>query len=119
MYTDVQVLESGQYEQKVSELSGQSQVALGKQQWDTVCAKCHGFAGDGDIGPAIAGNGTLTNFDSLSTLIREEGQNTPQFDSYMPAVGRGWTDAQVNALIAYIKSSKTLSTAAPPAGGGG
>jgi hypothetical protein len=37
----------------------------------------------------------------------------------MPAVGRGWTDAQVNALIAYIKSSKTLSTAAPPAGGGG
>jgi cytochrome c oxidase subunit 2 len=119
MYTDVQVLESGQYEQKVSELSGQSQVALGKQQWDAVCAKCHGFAGQGDIGPAIAGNGTLTNFDSLSTLIREEGQNTPQFDSFMPAVGRGWTDAQVNALIAYIKSSKTLSTAAPPAGGSG
>ena len=119
MYTDVQVLESAQYEQKVSELSGQSAVALGKQQWETVCAKCHGFAGEGDIGPAIAGNGTLTNFDSLSTLVRDEGQNTPQFDSYMPAVGRGWSDAQLNALIAYIKSSKTLSTAAPPAGGSG
>ena len=119
MYTDVQVVESAQYEQEVSGLSGQSQVALGKQEWDTVCAKCHGFAGEGDIGPAIAGNGTLTNFKNLSTLIREEGQNTSQFDSYMPAVGQGWTDAQVNALIAYIKSSKTLSTAAPPAGGSG
>jgi hypothetical protein len=39
----------------------------------------------------------------------------------MPPVGRGWPPEQLDALIAYIKSSKTLSTApaATTTGGGG
>jgi cytochrome c oxidase subunit 2 len=120
MLTQVEVLEAAQYEQTVSQLARQSAEALGKQEWDSVCAKCHGLAGGGDVGPPIAGNATLTNFDSLALLLRVEGQDTPQFDSYMPTVGRGWSDGQINALIAYIKSSKTLSTApAPTTGGGG
>jgi hypothetical protein len=72
------------------------------------------------VGPSIAGNGTLTNKDGLKTLV-ENGQNTPQFDYYMPPVGRGWPPEQLDALIAYIKSNKTLSTAPAPTttGGGG
>ena len=94
-------------------------VGLGKQTWEGVCATCHGLAGQGDVGPPIAGNATLTNFDSLSTLVRVKGQDTPQFPSYMPAVGSGWSDAQLNALIQYIKSNKTLSTPPPATTGGG
>ncbi len=51
--------------------------------------------------------------------MRVKGQDTPQFPSYMPAVGSGWSDAQLNALIQYIKSNKTLSTPPPATTGGG
>jgi cytochrome c oxidase subunit II len=120
MSTQVQVLEAAQYAQTISRLAHQSAEALGKQEWDSVCAKCHGLAGGGDVGPPIAGNATLSNFESLDLLLRAKGQDTPQFSSYMPAVGRGWSDAQIDALMAYIKSQKTLSTApAPTTGGGG
>ena len=79
-----------------------------------------GLDGQGDVGPAIAGNGTLSNPEALRTLLLN-GQNTPQYDYYMPPVGRGWPPEQFEALIAYIKSSKTLSTAPAPTttGGGG
>jgi cytochrome c oxidase subunit II len=117
MPTTVTVLEEADYESTLA--AQQEQLALGKATWEGACATCHGLNGEGDVGPAIAGNGTLSNRDGLETLL-QNGQNTPQFDYYMPPVGRGWPPEQLDALIAYIKSSKTLSTApAPTTGGGG
>ena len=34
---------------------------LGREEWTGVCAKCHGLAGEGGIGPRIAGTPTLTD----------------------------------------------------------
>ena len=47
------------------------------------------------------------------------GQDTPQFDYYMPPVGRGWPPRQFEALMAYIESNQTLSTPPTTTGGGG
>jgi len=118
MPTTVTVLEQGDYESALA--AQQDQLALGKATWEGACATCHGLDGQGDVGPSIAGNGTLSNRDGLKTLL-ENGQNTPQFDYYMPPVGRGWPPEQLDALMAYIKSQKTLSTApaTTTTGGGG
>jgi cytochrome c oxidase subunit 2 len=118
MPTTVSVLDRSAYE---STLAAQQQpLALGKATWEGACATCHGLSGEGDVGPAIAGNATLSDPKALSNLLHT-GQNTPQFDYYMPPVGRGWPPGQLAALMAYIKSSKTLSTAPAPTttGGGG
>ena len=118
MPTTVQVLDRTAYEEALAVAQGP--LALGKATWEGVCATCHGLDGQGDVGPPIAGNPTLTTRASLHTLLLE-GQDTPQFDYYMPAVGTGWPERQYDALIAYVKSSKTLSTAPAPTttGGGG
>jgi cytochrome c oxidase subunit II len=78
---------------------------LGKEEWEGVCAKCHGLAGEGGIGPRIAGSPTLTDPVALATLVRN-GRRT------MPAVGAGWTDEQVDALANYLKEN-------PPSGNPG
>jgi cytochrome c oxidase subunit II len=78
---------------------------LGKEEWEGVCAKCHGLAGEGGIGPRIAGSPTLTDPAALANLVRN-GRRT------MPAVGSGWTDEQVDALANYLKEN-------PPSGNPG
>ncbi len=75
---------------------------LGKEEWEGVCAKCHGMNGEGGIGPRIAGSPTLTDPDALGALVRN-GRRT------MPAVGSGWTDEQVQALANYLEEN-------PPSG---
>ncbi len=92
--------------------------ALGRATYRGACAKCHGFDGEGAIGPAIAGNGTLQNKEGLTTLL-EEGQNLPSNPSFMPPVGRGWSERQIDALIAYVKSNETLAGGEGGGGGGG
>jgi cytochrome c oxidase subunit II len=110
MPTTVAIMEQADFEQALGD--AQQPLALGKATWEGVCAKCHGLAGQGDIGPAIAGNPTLTNPEALRTLLLN-GQDTPALPSYMPSVGLGWPPKQFDALIAYIKSNKTLSTPPP------
>jgi cytochrome c oxidase subunit 2 len=111
MYTRVQVVEQAAFDAWVDEQATISAEELGQQEWEAVCAKCHGLEGEGDIGPPIAGNGTLMTFNSLAPLLRSTGQNTPQFPGYMPAVGAGWSDEQINALIDYIEATPSLSGA--------
>jgi cytochrome c oxidase subunit II len=113
MYTRVTVMEESAYESWVEQQASLAGAELGKQEWGAVCAKCHGLAGEGDIGPGIAGNPAITNRQGLIQLL-SQGQNTPQFESYMPPVGLGWTGPQYDALIAYIKATPELSKA--PAG---
>jgi len=87
---------------------------LGRAEWTAACAKCHGLQGEGDVGPPIAGNGTLTDRPGLKRLL-EEGQNLETFDYFMPPVGRGWSDRQIDALATFVEGDATL---APAASGG-
>ena len=82
---------------------------LGKEEWEGVCAKCHGLAGEGGIARRIAGSPTLSNPRALGILVRN-GRATRT--GIMPAVGSEWTDEQVDALAAYLKEN-------PPSGNPG
>lgn len=109
MTTRAVVMPMEKYEAWLDENAPESEdVALGASQWRAACAKCHGEDGAGDIGPAIAGNPRLTDFDAMDELVRVKGQNEDGTESYMPPVGKGWTDAQLRTLIAYIESNEQL-----------
>jgi cytochrome c oxidase subunit 2 len=69
---------------------------LGRSEWQGVCAKCHGFQGEGGYGPDISTNSLLIQPSGLEELIRG-GRNL------MPPVARGWSDEQVRSLLAYLK----------------
>jgi cytochrome c oxidase subunit 2 len=75
---------------------------LGQEEWEGVCAKCHGPNAEGGIGPRVAGSPTLTDPEALALLVRN-GKRT------MPAVGSGWTDEQVAVLADYLTEN-------PPSG---
>ncbi len=69
---------------------------LGKEEWVGSCAKCHGLAGQGLVGPVISTSPTLLDKAKLATLL-QDGKGL------MPPVGRGWDSAQLDALAAYLK----------------
>jgi cytochrome c oxidase subunit 2 len=69
---------------------------LGKQEFEGVCAKCHGLDGKGGIGPNIANSAITQNKDSLETIVRE-GKNQ------MPPVGNDWSGRQLDALFTYLQ----------------
>ncbi len=75
---------------------------LGEETWAGVCAKCHGLAGEGGIGPRIAGSAVLTDPQAVARIVRE-GIRT------MPAVGAGWSSEHVRALTTYLQEN-------PPSG---
>lgn len=72
---------------------------LGKQEWDSVCAKCHRLdpASEKLIGPNLGGNPLLSDRRALGLVVRN-GRLT------MPAVGVNWSDEQIDALVAYTKT---------------
>jgi cytochrome c oxidase subunit 2 len=107
----VKVESQSDYERWVS---SDAQQRLGRSEWAGVCAKCHGPQGKGGYGPAIATNSLLTQPQGLRTLL-ENGQNRiAPVDSYMPPVGRDWTQKQFAALLAYMKAN--IVEAAPSGG---
>jgi mono/diheme cytochrome c family protein len=111
MRTDVDVVPAAEFEEWLSSqetAQGQPDPAFGGTIFAAACAKCHGEEGEGDIGPEIAGNATLQDREGLVRLLGE-GQDTPAFDGYMPPVGRGWPDAQYDALITYVQSVPKLA----------
>jgi cytochrome c oxidase subunit II len=104
MLASVEVLSKEEFDAWLSERqSDQSGVGLGAEEWEGVCAKCHGQGGEGGIAPLIAGSPILTDPDALAEIVRN-GRGA------MPAVGSDWTDAQVQALVAHLKEN-------PPSGG--
>jgi cytochrome c oxidase subunit 2 len=94
MIARVDVLPQAEYDAWLRERRS-SPLALGKETFVGVCAKCHGLAGQGDIGPAIAQSPLLQDRKALTTLLHE-GTGS------MPAVGKTWNDTQLNALIEYL-----------------
>jgi cytochrome c oxidase subunit 2 len=70
--------------------------ALGKEIFDGACATCHGLAGQGDYGPAIAGSALVSDPKALEDLLRH-GKNK------MPAVGATWDPTVMKAATTYLK----------------
>jgi cytochrome c oxidase subunit II len=87
---------------------------LGRQEWDGVCAQCHGPNGTGGYGPNIQSNALLTQEEGLRTLLTHGLNRAAPLSSYMPPVGKGWTNAQLKALMAYVKAH--VYKAAPSGG---
>jgi cytochrome c oxidase subunit 2 len=108
MKTIVEVVSVADFEAWLAENEPPDLVALGEQEWTASCAKCHGLAGQGDIGPPIAGNAILTDPVALKALV-ENGQDQGSVKGYMPPTGKGWTDLQIEALVAYVKSNPELA----------
>jgi mono/diheme cytochrome c family protein len=96
-------------------------VAQGQRLYQTRCASCHGSDLRGEQGwptprpngamPAspLDASGTAWQHDDqwLFVTIKQGGQATapPGYTSSMPGFGGGLTDAQIWAVISYIKST--------------
>jgi mono/diheme cytochrome c family protein len=96
-------------------------VTQGKQIYATRCASCHGSDLKGEQGwPQRRPNGVMPaspldesghawqqNDQWIFTTIKHGGQATASagYTSYMPAFGGGLTDAEIWAVISYIKST--------------
>ncbi|HEX6761554.1 MAG TPA: cytochrome c oxidase subunit II [Gaiellaceae bacterium] len=96
MDATVHVVPRARYEafitQRLARKTGQ---ALGQEEWQGVCEKCHRLDHT-YIGPPLGGNPLLAQPLQISTLLRH-GQGN------MPAVGHNWTPAQIVALTSYTK----------------
>jgi cytochrome c oxidase subunit 2 len=96
MIARVDVLPQSEYDAWLAERHS-SPAALGKETFVGVCAKCHGLAGQGDIGPPIAQSALLQDRTALTTLLRNG-------TGAMPAVGKTWNETQLNALLDYLRT---------------
>jgi cytochrome c oxidase subunit 2 len=96
MLAYVQVLPADKYDAWVQRRKTQP-TEVGRETFLGSCAKCHGLAGQGDIGPAIAQSPILADRDALRTLLRHGGIK-------MPAVGKTWGEGQMNATIDYLRT---------------
>ena len=100
MLTAVEVMSEEDFQRWLDEQEQQQQnpqgvTALGRQTFRGVCAKCHGFRGEGLIGPPLT-PAAVQNEEALEDLIRNGRGN-------MPAVGMDWEERQMQALIAYLQ----------------
>jgi len=97
MAATVHVVPRAQYEAFIKERAANPEsLALGKEEFDHVCSVCHKLD-SAYVGPALGQNPLLTHAKDLTTVLR-------QGVGKMPAVGSDWTDAQINALVAYTKT---------------
>ena len=91
----VHVVPRAQYnsfiQQRAADASG---VALGKEEFQA-CLSCHRLDHK-YVGPALGGNPLLADVKGITTLLRNGGVQ-------MPPVGKNWTPAQIDALVAYTK----------------
>jgi cytochrome c oxidase subunit 2 len=79
-------------------------LVLGGQEWRGVCARCHGITGKGGYGPNIQSNSLLVERAGLERLLTQGQNSLKPISSYMPPVGRGWTNFQLTALMAFLKT---------------
>jgi len=95
MLAKAEVLPADRYDAWVSARAN-AQLALGKETFVGVCAKCHGLAAQGGVGPNIAQNPLLGDKKGISNIIRHG-------TGKMPAVGNDWSQAQLDATVAYLR----------------
>lgn len=100
MTAEVDVVPPAEYARRTSQLLAElrsASPALGKQEFQGVCEKCHRLSGPRWVGPSLGGNPLLADRAGLGDLVLH-GRLT------MPAVGAGWSSEQVDALVAYTKT---------------
>jgi cytochrome c oxidase subunit 2 len=100
MTASLEVLPAAEFESWLQEEAraqetGESE--LGQATFAGACAKCHGLAGEGLIGPALARNPIVEQREALEEVVRN-GRGE------MPAVGEGWQDRQMDALFRYLRA---------------
>ncbi len=95
MVANAEVLPADEYDSWVSARANDG-LALGKETFVGVCAKCHGLAASGGVGPNISQNPLLGDEDGISNVIRHG-------TGKMPAVGNDWSEEQLDATIAYLQ----------------
>jgi cytochrome c oxidase subunit 2 len=95
MLAQAEVMPAAAYDAWVRQRKGDD-AALGKETFVGVCAKCHGLAAQGDIGPNIAQSALLKDPSALGTVIRHG-------TGKMPAVGEGWPKTEMQATIEYLQ----------------
>jgi cytochrome c oxidase subunit 2 len=101
MQGTVHVVPDEQYRQFLSKrASAAGTLDLGREEWQGVCQSCHRLDHK-YIGPALGGNPLLSDRKGIETLLRN-GLSGPL--GQMPAVGRNWSDHQIDALVAYTKT---------------
>src|SRR5205807_1112889 len=99
MMASVEVLPAAEFDRWFSAEAAAQKAGtsdLGAMTFRGVCATCHGFKGEGFIGPRLAQNPVTGDARALAIVIRN-GRNK------MPAVGKTWDRAQLDATIAYLK----------------
>jgi len=97
MTAHVEVVPRSEYDRFIEQRKAdESGAALGKEEFDYVCSSCHRLDST-YVGPALRRNPLLHDRKGIETILRQGvGQ--------MPAVGSDWTDAQIDALIAYTNT---------------
>jgi cytochrome c oxidase subunit II len=101
MTARVEVVSAGDYRGFLASHAPKS-AAVGGEIVTGVCSKCHGLSGQGDVGPAIAGNALLSNRSGLIDLLRN-GRAPSRTPSGMPAVGKTWGGDELSAAVTAIK----------------
>ena len=94
-------------EQARAQEAGESD--LGEITFAGACAKCHGAEGGGLIGPPLEQNPILNDREAVETIVRN-GRGA------MPAIGEGWGDRQMDALVAYLQEELAPETAGADGG---
>lgn len=69
----------------------------GGSVYATYCSACHGAAGDGGTGPALAGSQVLTSIGTISSQVIDGGVRMPAFSQL--------SDRQIAAVATFIRNS--------------
>jgi cytochrome c oxidase subunit 2 len=95
MDIEVEVMPAAEFEAWLDGRAGDL-AALGEEEFNGVCGKCHRLGEEKQlIGPSLAA-AQLEDSAALEDIVRN-GRNE------MPAVGRGWTDEQMEALTEHAQ----------------
>jgi cytochrome c oxidase subunit 2 len=76
---------------------------LGEETYKAACAKCHGLAGEGDIGRRLQGNNLIGDAAVVEQVVRQGRAATRGGGMAMPPVGTDWGDRQMKALTDYLE----------------
>jgi cytochrome c oxidase subunit II len=97
MTAHVRLVPRAQYDRFIAQRKANAGgAALGKEEFDYVCSSCHRLDTT-YVGPALRRNPLIHDRKGIETILRKGFGK-------MPAVGSDWTDAQIDALIAYTKT---------------
>ena len=99
MRASIEVMPRAEFERWVSQRAAGQRTGgsdLGAEEWQGVCAKCHGPEVAGEVGPPLYGNPILNSPEAVAAIVRN-GRGA------MPPVGLGWRRDQMRALTRYLR----------------